>query len=283
MEQGTKNRERISQLKQKYGILAHPVAHSLSPPMQLAAFRHYHIDAAFERFDILPADLPEFFQRVRKIPIVGLAVSLPHKQAVMYLLDKITATARDIGAVNTVFWDKERLIGDNTDATGFWQALNTATNFRIPRNALVIGAGGAARAIVYVLRKEQVEVSIMNRSPEKAETLARDFRAQNVSEKAYQAADFDLVINATSVGLKSQESPVPKDFWTGFSGVAFDAVFDPVKTKFLQDAQTAGASIITGEKMLLYQGVRQFEIWTGKQSPVEVMKAALEASLLRIN
>ncbi len=263
-----------------YGIVAHPVAHSLSPPMQLAAFRESDINATFERFDILPNALEDFVRVVREQPISGLAVSLPHKETIIPLLDEVTPTAQTIGAVNTVFWNDKKLCGDNTDAPGFWEAIISSTDFSHPKDALVVGAGGAARAIVFILRQQGIKVTIANRTTIKARQLANEFGAKVLELEKARAADFDLVVNSTSVGLKSLESPTSKTFWQGFSGLAFDAVFDPLVTRFLADAKAAGAKIVTGETMLLYQGVRQFEIWTGKNAPTAVMRKALDRELV---
>ncbi len=264
----------------RYGIVAHPVIHSLSPPMQLAAFREHNINATFDRFNIAPEALADFIAQVRDEPINGLAVSLPHKESIIPLLDEITPTARAIGAVNTVYWQHERLWGDNTDAPGFWQAIEShAPDVTALKKALVIGAGGAARAIVFILRLQGIEVTIANRTRSRAEELATQFGAEATELDNVQSRSFDLIVNSTSVGLKACKSPVSADFWQGFSGIAFDAVFDPLVTKFLADAKSAGADIITGETMLLYQGTRQFTIWTGKAAPVEVMRSALESEM----
>ncbi len=265
----------------RYGIVAHPVAHSLSPAMQQAAFDNQCLAAHFERFDITPEKLPYFIQQVRDEPISGLAVSLPHKEAIIPLLDGITPTAERIGAVNTVYWRDEKLIGDNTDAIGFWQSLVNDSRFTLPDNALVIGAGGVARAIVFILREQGINVTITNRTIEKAERLATEFGAKASFLSEVNASDYGLVVNSTSVGLKSDESTVSAAFWHGFSGIAFDAVFDPLVSTFLSDAQSAGAHIITGETMLFYQGVKQFEIWTEHSAPLDVMRNALKTALAK--
>ena len=263
----------------KYGILAHPAAHSLSPPMQQAALDADGIDAAFQRYDIPPQNLSGFLKTVRDEPINGLAVSIPHKEAIIPLLDRLTPTAQAIGAVNTVFWEDERLLGENTDAPGFWQAIASAEQAASIRSALIMGAGGTARAMVSALREQGIAVTVANRTPAKADALAAEFGAQTVAMESAAAAGFDLVANATSVGLLSDESPVQQEFWQGFAGIAVDAVYTPKLTTFLADAQKAGATIVTGDEMLLQQGALQFEIWTGKTAPLGVMRAALQKAL----
>lgn len=266
-------------MTQIYGIAAHPVAHSLSPQMQQAAFDALGLPARFERFDIAPEELGTFINRVRQEGICGLAVSLPLKEIIIPFLDEISETAKKIGAVNTVYWKGSCLCGENTDAPGFWEAVSYSLPKYSHIKAAVIGAGGASRAIVFALKEQGIAVSIFNRTIEKAKALAADFDGNAQTLDDFQASGFDLVVNATSVGLKSDLSPVLEPDWEGFAGVAFDAVFDPLQTRFLQDARAHGATIITGETMLLNQGIRQFEIWTGKNAPAEVMQEALSQTL----
>lgn len=259
------------------GILAFPASHSLSPQMQNAGFRAKNIDAEFVRFEIAPQNLAEFVTRVRAEKIAGLAVSLPHKEAIIPLLDEISETARTIGAVNTVSWKQEKLCGDNTDAEGFWKSIEEKISQEKNPKAAIIGAGGAARAMIFALREQGFSVKIFNRTAERAQKLAEEFSVSWGNIEEFSAKKYDLVANASSAGLKKpNESPLSEKSWKGFSGIAFDAVFDPLVTKFLHDAQNAGAEIITGEKMLLCQGMRQFEIWTGKEAPKKEMEKALE-------
>jgi shikimate dehydrogenase len=264
-------------MKTSFGILAHPVAHSLSPQMQSAAFFEKGVDAEFLRFDIPPSHLEEFMQQVRRENIAGLAVSLPHKEAIIPFLDGCTQDAQSIGAVNTVFWKNGKLWGENTDAPGFFRAVEHIFTSSSSIRCAVLGSGGAARAIIFALKKANAHVIICNRTQEKAERLSKEFSVDSMPLSDFHALGFDLVINATSVGLKEDKSPVRAECWEGFSGTAFDIVFDPLQTRFLRDAQSVGAHIITGEKMLLYQGVLQFTLWTGLSAPESVMKQALSA------
>lgn len=268
-----------------YGIVAHPVAHSLSPPMQNAGFEAKEIHAEFIRFDVPPEELKSFTQKVRKEKIAGLAVSLPHKENVIQYLDEITETAKKIGAVNTLYWKGEKLCGDNTDAPGFFESISPLLkggrgDFKTPKiKAALIGAGGAGRAMAYALKENNINVTVFNRTEKKAKALAEEFGIQSEKIENFSAKDFDIVANSTSVGLKEDKSPVSKESWGEFSGIAFDAVFDPLITTFLQHAKKAGAEIITGETMLLFQGVRQFETWTGEKAPIEAMREGLEKAL----
>lgn len=267
--------------KRIFGICAHPVAHSLSPPMQQAGFDALGIDADFLRFDVSPEELKSFFQRVRTEQISGLAVSLPHKEGILSLVDELTENARVIGAANTVFWREGKLWAENTDAMGFWNAVNPHLS-QTAKKAAVIGAGGAARALVYVLVQKGFEVILCNRTLAKANSLAEAFGAQVCPLEDFAARDVDLVVNATSVGLKEDKSPLPVSAWEGFSGLAFDAVFDPLETRFLREAKAAGAKMVTGETMLLEQGLLQFEIWTGKEAPREAMERGLREALEKV-
>ena len=268
-------------MKKMFGIVAHPVSHSLSPPMQQAGFDALGIDAEFLRFDVSSEKLEAFVQKVRTENISGCAVSLPHKEKIIPFLDEVTSEAKAIGAVNTLFWKNGKLCGTNTDAAGFFAAVKSAFSFDASRTRVaIIGAGGAARAMVYVLRKKKILVTVFNRTAEKAKALAKEFSAEWGNMENFAASDFSLVCNATSVGLNEEKSPVPSSAWEHFSGTAFDAVFSPLHTLFLRDAQKNGANIITGESMLLEQGILQFELWTEKKAPRQYMQTALQKAIL---
>jgi len=262
-----------------FGILAFPAAHSRSPEMYLAAFQQLKITASFERYAIAPPELNTFFDQnfrtARKID--GLAVSIPHKEAVIPLLDMIESAAQKIGAVNTVYWQEDKLCGANTDAIGFSQALRE--HFEVEgQKVLVLGAGGAARAVIYALLQDRADqIIIVNRSVEKARELAREFGVQWKTLEDLRPEEYELVINTTPLGMTGaheEESPLPADFWRAHL-TAFDIVYTPRKTKFLREAEAAGAQIISGEKMFLYQGMAQFEILTEQKAPREAMKKAI--------
>lgn len=274
-------------MKKTFGIIAHPVDHSLSPPMQQAAFDALGIDAEFLRFDVSPEELPDFIEKMHAEKISGCAVSLPNKEEILPYLDEMTTEAKAIGAVNTLFWKDGKLCGTNTDAPGFFAAVESSIGI-IPSDSgqtgmtfsvAIIGAGGAARAMIYALKNAGMEVTIFNRTVEKAQQLAGEFDIRCESIEEFMAKNFSLVCNATSVGLKEEKSPVPESSWENFSGTAFDAVFSPLHTLFLRDAKKNGANIITGETMLLEQGVHQFELWTKKKAPRESMNGALQKAI----
>lgn len=257
-----------------FGLLAHPVAHSLSPDLYRGWFSEYGIqDAKFELFDVVPEELEDFFQK--KMPkITGLAVSIPHKETVMQYLDEVDDVAKKIGAVNTIQWikksplDRPLLKGWNTDWIGVREALCEANVEVRGQRVLVFGAGGAARAVVYALIENGAEVVIANRTLEKAESVAADFRCFVVHWDDRETVQADIVVNATSVGLahskndrsSHDESPVSENFWDAKKIVAFDLVYRLKMTKFLRDAAASGAHVITGDRMLWHQGKAQFEI-----------------------
>lgn len=262
-----------------YGVIGHPIAYSLSPAIHNAAFKELKIDAIYKTFDISPQNLSDFMRKARS-EIAGLSVTIPYKVEIMKYLDKIDEKAKKIGAVNTIINENGILKGLNTDVDGAMQALEEVTKIS-NKNILVLGAGGAARAIVYGLKEKNTQVTILNRTLEKAQQLAEEFNCNFDRLENLKKYTPEILINATSLGMLSNidESLVPKDFFRPRM-VVFDIVYKPLMTKLLQDAKKAGCQIITGEKMLLYQAVKQFEIWTNQKAPVKVMQEALMQELL---
>ncbi|MBI5414416.1 shikimate dehydrogenase [Candidatus Peregrinibacteria bacterium] len=263
-----------------YGILAFPTGHSRSPEMQNAAFQHLKIDAVFERYEIPPEKLAEFFQenfrKERKIE--GLAVSIPHKESILPFLGLIDEAAKKIGAVNTVFWNDGKICGTNTDWVGFSKSLKEEYDVRGKR-VLILGAGGVARAIIYALIKSKAEkVVIANRTEEKAKKLAEEFGVEWKTISDCDPDEFDLIVNATPIGMRGKFegiSPLSNYFWKAHH-TAFDVVYTPEETQFLKDAKKSGAQTISGKKMFLFQGMAQFKIWTGENAPESIMIQALQ-------
>ncbi len=257
-----------------FGIVAHPVEHSLSPAMQNAAFKALGIDAVFEKFDVLPEDLAEFMQRT---DIEGLAISLPHKQEIGQYLDQVEPEAAEIGAVNTMYIKDGKRIGKNTDAPGFLRALQEVTDLDDKR-VVIMGAGGASRAAISILKPLVNSITIINRTPTKGVDLAKEFGVRyggNFEDLFTETPD--ILINATSIGLEGHDEPdlVPENFLKPDITV-FDIVYRrDGQTKLIQTAKNAGCTTIDGKKMLLYQGMIQFKLWTGQEAPQEVMEAAL--------
>lgn len=278
-------------------LLAHPAGHSLSPVMQQAAFDALGLDARYEAVDVPPERLTEAVRSLRGAGVLGANVTVPHKQAIAPLLDGLGEDARAIGAVNTVLVQGERLLGENTDAVGFERALAEAAVSPRGARVLLLGAGGAARAVAWALRRAGAEeLLVWNRTPQRAEALAQQIgsqgrtsgaaaalRARAVARPEQAAGGCDWVVNTTSLGMvrsggEPEESPLPEGPWRGVA-VAVDIVYRPRRTRFLRDAADQGVRTVEGVGMLLHQGAVALERWTGREAPVEVMREALEGAL----
>ncbi len=259
-----------------FGVIGYPVSHSLSPAMHNAALRALGISAVYGAFEVPPEDLPTAISGVRALGIGGLSVTVPHKETVMAYLDEVDPVAARIGAVNTVVNRGGRLFGTNTDWLGVKRSLEEAGLELSGKKAVVVGAGGAARAVIYALRELGAEVEIYNRTVEKAERLARDFGGRAYPLAEILRASGEILIQTTSVGLRSWENPVPPEIFRNFR-TAMDIVYVPLRTRFLSEAEAAGCQTIDGLRMLVHQGAEQFKLFTGKEPPTDLMyQAALE-------
>lgn len=257
------------------GIALHPAGHTRSPAMHNAAFAALGIDAAYLAFDVLPEDLPSAISGIRALGIRQLAISIPHKRAVIALLDAVDETAQQIGAVNTVTRRGAKLVGSNTDWLGAVRAIESVTGLADTRT-VVLGAGGAARAVVYGLRARGAKVTVLNRSPDRARQLCADLGAEAAGPLSeLKNIPHDILVNTTSVGLAADESPVDPD-WISPGAVVMDAVYDPPETRLLRDAAARGARTIPGKWMLIHQAAEQLREWTGLDAPVAVMAAAFD-------
>jgi shikimate dehydrogenase len=257
------------------GVMLHPAGHTRSPAMHNAAFATLGIDAVYVAFDVPPAALAAAVAGARALGVRQLAVSIPHKQAVMAHLDEIDDVARRIGAVNTVTRRDGRLCGSNTDWIGAVQALERETKLA-GRDVVVLGAGGTARAVVFGARERGARVRILNRSAEPARALAEALGAEAAGSLADLARiPCEVLVNTTSVGLRSELSPVPAEAIPP-GAVVMDAVYDPPRTRLLRDAAARGARAIPGQWMLVLQAAEQLRLWTGREPPVEVMARAFE-------
>jgi shikimate dehydrogenase len=275
-------------------LIGNPLRHSISPVFQQAAFDHHGLDVRYERWETPEAELAAAVDRLRTASVLGANVTIPCKEKIMPLLDELSDTAARIGAVNTVVNRSGRLMGFNTDAEGFVSALLEEAKYRLRnRKAVVLGAGGVARAVVFALLNEEVtSVTVFNRSEERGRALVRSFArsagriplaapAWTELETSVAVKDCDLLVNCTSIGMRFSategESPlsadlIPKD------ALVYDLVYNPEETPFLREARKAGAETLGGLSMLVYQGAASFELWTGKNGPVDVMlKSAREA------
>lgn len=278
-------------------LLAHPAGHSLSPAMHDAAFAALDVDARYEAWDVPPAELAAAIERLRDPVILGANVTVPHKRAVLALLDGLDAEAAAIGAVNVVRREGGRLLGGNSDGEGFLRSLREAGLDPAGRRVLLLGAGGAARAVGWaLLRAGAAELRIVNRTHASAAALAAALAAdaggavvRALRDPLDGAERIGLWVNATSVGMRRggvdpDASPLdPAAFARrgpdATPAAAVDLVYRPRRTRFLRDAAAAGLVTVEGSGMLLHQGAAAFEAWTGRPAPLAAMRAALDAAL----
>jgi shikimate dehydrogenase len=275
------------------GVIGDPIEHTLSPIMHNAAFKALKLDFAFLVFKVKVADVEKAVSGMRALGIHGLNVTMPHKSAVINYLDEVDQAAKAIGSVNTILNKDGRLFGFNTDGVGALQALRENGVEPRGKKVLLLGAGGAARAIAYTLAREADELVILNRTAKQAAELAnllkqtfdRKVVADTLSPNAIKDTlqDSDVLINATSVGMKPNANQTPVAFeWLRPDLAVMDIVYNPVETKLAKDAKAAGAKVVSGFEMLIYQGAASFEIWTGHSAPVEVMRHAAFNHLLKV-
>lgn len=264
-----------------WGIIGDPVSHSLSPLMHNTAFRELGIKGVYGAFLVKRENLAQAIEGIKALNIQGVSVTIPHKEAIIPLLDEVDRVALEIGAVNTVINEEGRLKGYNTDWIGVLKAFEEKGIDLKEKKIVIIGAGGASRAIIYALLKAQAkEILVYNRTFEKALELANNFGVKPKAWDELRVAEGDIIIQATSVGLKVWDSPVSEEVLKRFK-VAMDIVYLPLKTKFLKLAEKY-AIIIDGLRMLLYQGVEQFRLFTGINPPVKLMEQVLYEEINKI-
>ncbi len=269
-------------------LIGHPVAHSLSGAMQQAAFDAKGIDAAYELWDRAPIALPDAIAEIRSEDFLGANVTIPHKERVVPLIDRLTEEAQATGAVNTITREGKRLVGHNTDVPGFAAALDRLVGrAKMPRQAVVLGAGGGARAVVYgLIRVGFLRIIVFNRHLHRAEGLVKHFgrsaahmelRAMPWHESIIEAelAKTKILVNATSIGLTRDVSPIAAEILTS-KLLVLDLIYN--RTRLLRDAEAAGCTAHDGETMLLHQGAAAFTLWTGQAAPLDVMGEALSTA-----
>lgn len=269
------------------GIIGHPVAHSLSPIFQGAAFRESGLDVRYERWDTEPEALAARVLGLREPECLGANVTIPYKEAVFPLLDELGGQSARVGAVNTIVNRSGRLYGFNTDGPGFVQALRREAGFEAAgRRILLLGAGGAARGIAFALADAHCAgIGTWNRTPTRAANLARDLAdagADAVVEATPYAREYDCIVNCTSIGMHGGPAPgrSPVDI-ASIPGEPFvvDIVYAPEETPFLADARRRGLRTLGGLPMLVFQGALSFELWTGAPAPIDTMFEALRREL----
>jgi shikimate dehydrogenase len=267
-------------------LIGHPVAHSLSGAMQQAAFDDQGIDAKYELWDRAPIVLPDAIGELRTDDFLGANVTIPHKERVVPLVDRLTEEAHATGAVNTITKEGKRLIGHNTDVPGFRVALDKLVGKqKMPRAAVVLGAGGGARAVVFGLITEGFQrIVVFNRHLHRAEGLVKHFgkgaahmelRAMPWHESIIESelAKAKIVVNATSIGLTDDATPIPGELIPP-DLLVLDLIYK--RTRLLRDAEAAGNTVLDGELMLLHQGAAAFTLWTGKPAPLALMQQRLQ-------
>jgi len=267
-----------------YGVIGNPVAHSASPAIMNRAFAALEMDAVYLPF--LVDDVASFVRQFQKLDVRGYSVTVPHKQGVMEVVDDLDPLAAKVGAVNTLARRADRWYGANTDLQAAVSSIERAcaeVGKALPgARALVLGAGGASRAIVYGLVDGGASVTIANRTFEKARTLAAEVGAECVPLSEASNVECDIVANTTSVGMHPHVDATPIDASAFHEGqVVFDAVYNPEETRLIREAAARGARVVTGIDMFIEQAAAQFALWTGQEAPRETMRRALAEHLER--
>lgn len=271
------------------GIIGYPIGHSVSPVFQQAALDYVGVDAKYLGWETPPENLQARINSLKESGVIGANVTVPHKQSVLPFLDNLSKTAREIGAVNTIVNDNGMLYGHNTDVFGFLKSLQIEGDFHSDgKSALVLGAGGSAKAIVYGLLGEGIKkLVIANRTLSRAVQLKKELgNPENVfvvsSESTDMLSDHDLIVNCTTLGMKhgpgEDKSPISREHISEGS-LVYDLVYNPQKTPLIEEAMGIGARVISGLPMLIYQGAEAFHLWTGINPPTEVMLQAAENAL----
>ncbi|MDH5524571.1 MAG: shikimate dehydrogenase [Desulfobulbaceae bacterium] len=260
-----------------YGIMGNPVRHSLSPAMHNAAFGALDLNKVYVPFAV--EDVAAAMTGFRAMGVKGVSVTIPHKQAVIEHLDSIDPVAKKIGAVNTLVINHAKIHGLNTDWLGANRALAEQIEIK-GSSVLLLGAGGSARAIGFGLLEAGAAVTIASRTPATGRALADSLGVNWLPIAKAPGHQADILINATSVGMtpKEEQSPIAATALADYK-VVMDIVYAPLDTKLLQEAELAGCRTVNGLAMLLYQGVAQFETWTGRAAPVDLMQKSLLTSL----
>lgn len=276
------------------GLIGYPLRYSFSPKMHTAALKACGLEGDYSLFPVHPDDskgLKDLLGRVRSCEIQGLNVTIPHKQNVIQWLDDLTPIAKTIGAVNTIYLKDKKLIGDNTDVPGFQSDLrqflfNRKSEIQDRKSAVVLGAGGAARAVVYALLDNGWEVTITARRIEQARQLSNTFTGRKLriadSFPDIELSNVDLIVNTTPVGMSPNvdQSPLPGDLSLPPHISVYDLVYNPSETKLISNAHAQGVHAITGLGMLIEQAALAFEIWTGHNPPRNVFYESVEQPVM---
>jgi shikimate dehydrogenase len=271
----------------RLGLIGYPLGHSLSPTIHLAALQALGLAGEYKLYPIEPSQagiqaLGTLVEQIRAGQLQGLNITIPHKTAILPLLDELSPAARAIGAANTLYLRGGRLFGENTDAPGFWADLAVQFKERSFRSSrvVVLGAGGSARAVTYALLENDCQVTVLARRAAQAQALVAQFAAYSrrltagsLVDLGLETANWDLIVNTTPVGMFPHLGATPWPLQVPFPPRAalYDLVYNPLKTRLVQQAQAAGLPAVTGLGMLVEQAALAFEIWTGLEAPRQVM------------
>lgn len=267
-------------------VIGEPIDHSLSPVIQNAAFCALNIDCVYTAFRVNSSDIANALSGIRALGVLGLNVTMPHKEAVIAYLDWIDETAKFLNSVNTIHHKDGKLLGYSTDGIGALRALKENRADPQGKRVLILGAGGAARSIAYSLIQEADELFILNRTVSEAKKLAETLKhkfdkkisvgslSPEIIKEKIRATD--ILLNTTSVGMNpniNQSLIEPDNLESNLT--VMDIIYNPHDTQLIKDAKAVGAKVVNGIEMLIYQGATAFEIWTGQQAPIPVMRKAL--------
>lgn len=267
-------------MKKLFGVIGDPISHSMSPAMHNELFKTYSIDAHYQPFHITRGNLADAVKGFKAIGIAGFNVTVPHKEAIIPLLDELDPLAEAIGAVNTVVNKDGKLIGYNTDGSGFVQGLLNQKQLINGKKVLIVGAGGAARAIYFTIAKESpLLLDICNRTPQRAEQIRNDCpfevlsRVLNRQDAEESLETYDLIVQTTSIGMHPETGQSPLSVHKLKPGAfVSDIIYNPLQTRLLKEAAVRGAGIQNGIDMFVYQGALAFEMWTGIGPDIEIMR-----------
>ncbi len=269
----------IDQHTKLYGVVGHPIAHSLSPLMQNRALLAMNVNAVYLAFET--KDLAGCLEGMKSLDIKGLSVTIPYKSSVLPLLDEIDGLAERIGAVNTIVNDNGRLVGYNTDAIGAIRALEEKIEVR-NKSGLIFGAGGAARAIGFILKEKGVSISVVNRSRERGRELAYSLECPFVALDEVGEQEADLLVQTTPVGMHPHidQCIVPESILKKGMTV-MDIIYNPLETRLLTMARERGCLTINGLGMFIHQGAEQFRLWTNLDPPIDTMTHVVTQALMQ--
>ncbi len=260
-------------------LLGHPIEHSLSPAMHNASFQKLGLNYVYLAFDLLPMQVPKAVDAMKLFGFVGYSVTMPLKEEILKHVDNVDSLAEKIGSVNTVVNESGQLAGYNTDVIGAMNALKAKTELKGKRVAL-LGAGGAGRAIAFGLKEEKAIVTILDKNQGRAKEVATAAGCSSLEPEKLNSLEIDILVNATPVGMfpNANEMPVEKSVLRK-DLLVFDVVYNPIETMLIREAKRAGCETIQGIEMFLGQGAAQFQLWTGHNAPVELMREIVEKEL----